>query len=380
MGKGYTLAIIASGLASASLPSLRANPPPVPEEWMFVIGETSDSSPALASDGTIYFGTFSGKLWALTPEGARKWVFQAGREIRSSPAVGEDGTIYFGSRNRKLYALSPDGKKRWEFATGGWVDASAALSGEGTVLFGSWDKTFYAVGRDGVKHWDYRTEGPIVSSAAIDATGRIYFGSHDRKLYALNPEGRKAWDYATLGAIISSPAVDHENNVYFTSVDGFLYALKPDGTLTWRLQTGGITESSPVLGPGGLIYLGVNKSIWVVDANGEKKWERLSTYDDYERLMQATPAALGGGTILVLSGFSWLMEVNPNGPIEKSTLWLNFLRGHGHGSPALTTNAIICADGSWTNFFALKATNSLAQTPWPRFRANAQNTGRINPK
>src|SRR3989442_16012102 len=87
-------------------------------EWSVRIGSASDSSPAIGPDGTIYFGTWEGKFWALNPNGSNKWTFTTGVEIRSSPAVGADGTIYFGCRDRKLYALQPDGKRKWEFKTG----------------------------------------------------------------------------------------------------------------------------------------------------------------------------------------------------------------------------------------------------------------------
>src|SRR5262245_53654899 len=65
-------------------------------EWSVDLGCRTDSSPAVAPDGTIYLGAFDGKLWALNPNGWRKWTFQTGLEVKSSPAVGPDGTIYFG--------------------------------------------------------------------------------------------------------------------------------------------------------------------------------------------------------------------------------------------------------------------------------------------
>src|SRR3989442_2280693 len=147
-------------------------------EWSLITGAPSETCPAIAPDGTIYFGTFTGRLWAVQPDGSRKWIFRAGLEIKSSPAVGGDGTIYFGSRDRKCYALRSDGKKKWEFPTGGWVDSSPALGDDGGIFFGSWDKTFYALGPDGTKRWQFLTGGPIVSSPAIGANGAIYFGSH----------------------------------------------------------------------------------------------------------------------------------------------------------------------------------------------------------
>src|SRR5437016_13479241 len=168
-------------------------------EWSLATGAPSETCPAIAPDGTIYFGTFTGRLWAVQPDGSRKWIFRAGLEIKSSPAVGSDGTIYFGSRDRKCYAVRSDGKKKWEFPTGGWVDSSPALADDGAVFFGSWDKTFYALGPDGTKRWKFLTGGPVVSSPAIGANGAIYFGSHDKKFYAFASDGSKKWEYATGG-------------------------------------------------------------------------------------------------------------------------------------------------------------------------------------
>ncbi|HXI73726.1 MAG TPA: PQQ-binding-like beta-propeller repeat protein [Verrucomicrobiae bacterium] len=81
---------------------------PVTNLWTLQVSRYGgDSSPALATDGTICQGTFDGKLVAVTPQGQIKWTFKAGREIKSSPAVAEDGTIYFGSRDWNCYAVTP---------------------------------------------------------------------------------------------------------------------------------------------------------------------------------------------------------------------------------------------------------------------------------
>src|SRR5205807_5480443 len=100
-------------------------------DWSVEVGAVSDSSAAIAPDGTIYFGSWNDRFWAVRPDGSRKWVFRAGSEIKSSPAVASDGTIYFGCHDRKLYALRPDGTKKWEFSTGAWVDSSPALARDG---------------------------------------------------------------------------------------------------------------------------------------------------------------------------------------------------------------------------------------------------------
>src|SRR5258707_9026779 len=60
-------------------------------QWSFVLRYPGDSSPAIADDGTIYLGVWSGELRAFLPDGSPKWTFNAGREIKSSPAIGSDG-------------------------------------------------------------------------------------------------------------------------------------------------------------------------------------------------------------------------------------------------------------------------------------------------
>ncbi len=370
-------AVVGVSKHSASLPILllalllvagraRADWPTLTNEWATPIKTFSDSSPAVADNGTIYFGTFLGDLWALNPDGSRQWVFHAGREVWSSPAIADDGTIYFGSRNRKLFALTPQGREKWEFKTGGWVDSSPAVAVNGTVYFGSWDKRFYAVRPDGSQAWVFPTGGPIVSSAAVGSDGRIYFGSHDATLYALTPDGNKAWTHTTGGPILSSPAIDKDGTVYFTSVDGFFYALNPDGTLKWRLKTGGVTSSSPVIGEDGTLYVGVNNHLEALSPEGKLKWEQLATaFDD-------TPLALADGFVTYVQG-QWLMT--QDAPAHWN--WTFCIYEHEYASPGIGPKGDIYMPGATAGakrgFYAFPAKVPLAGSAWPKFRADPRN-------
>ncbi|HEV2209365.1 MAG TPA: PQQ-binding-like beta-propeller repeat protein [Verrucomicrobiae bacterium] len=345
--------------------------------WEFVCPDTGDSSPALAPNGTIYFGTWLGKLFAVNPDGSRQWVFHAGREIWSSPAVGADGTIYFGSRDHCCYAVTAEGKLRWRFQTAGWVDSSPAIAADGSVYFGSWDTNFYALHPDGRLAWRFPTAGPIVSSAAVGADGRIFFGSHDGRLYALSPQGARVWAFNTGGPILSSPALDEQGTIYFTSVDGFCYAVKPDGSLKWRVRTGGITGSSPVVGSDGSLYVGVNKKVWAFSADGQKLWQREATSDNYQEPIEAAPTLLSDGSLLVVSNYGLLTDFAQSGPAK----WYFYLFGHGPACPAVSPGGTTYITGGKPNvgsvLFALPTSVSLAQSPWPKFRGNSQNTGRV---
>jgi hypothetical protein len=47
------------------------------------------------------------RLYAVNPDGTMKWKFTTGviQDIDSSPAIGTDGTVYFGSDDGNLYAV-----------------------------------------------------------------------------------------------------------------------------------------------------------------------------------------------------------------------------------------------------------------------------------
>ena len=44
-----------------------------------------------------------------------KWSYKIETRVTSSPSVGRDGTIYFGSIDGRLYAVNPDGSTKWAF-------------------------------------------------------------------------------------------------------------------------------------------------------------------------------------------------------------------------------------------------------------------------
>jgi outer membrane protein assembly factor BamB len=355
-------------LAARPHASASAAAPEVTNQWVLRVGSYSDSTPAIAPDGTICFGTFDGRLWAVNPDGTQKWVFRAGREIKSSPAVGTDGTIYFGSRDRKFYALTPQGRKRWEFATGAWVDSSPALAKEGTIYFGSWDKKLYALNPQGGELWEYATGGPIVSSPAIGTNGVIYFGSHDGKFYALSSEGVRLWQYATGGPIISSPALAWDGGIYFTSVDGFLYVLNSDGSLRWKLHTTSFREGSPVLGLGGMIFLCSYEGLWAITPEGRQKW-----YRDNDA-MDGTPAIAADGSVIYVLRIGQVINCDH----DSGYRWMHYIYPCGSVSPAIGGSGTIYLPGAVNrSLVAIHNTSPLAATPWPKFRGNARNTGNL---
>jgi outer membrane protein assembly factor BamB len=193
------------------------------------------------------------------------------------------------------------------------------------------------------------------------------------KFYALAPDGQKRWEYVTGGPIISSPALDGNGVIYFTSVDGFCYALNGDGSLRWRLKTGGMTESSPVLGADGTIYVGVNSALWAISPEGVKRSERNFYQKDP---IHASPTIVADNVVYVLFNNSGLVALDA----DQHTVWSFLLTGHSRASPGIGADGSIYEVDQHKDyvFRALDTRRPLARTPWPKFRANARNTGHVN--
>ena len=189
-----------------------------------------DSSPAVGPDGTIYIGSEDKYLYAVEPDGDRKWRYQTqverwwpsyekGGSVKSSPAISSDGTIYFGSEDNALYAVRPDGSLKWLRVTGGDVSSSPAIDSNGVVYVGSTDGNLYAVQPDNSLKWKYKTAGGIRSSPAIGSDGTVYVGSFDKFVYAIGfPEQGlygKVTDMSTgtpvAAATVSAAGVDAQS-------------------------------------------------------------------------------------------------------------------------------------------------------------------------
>ncbi|GAI27610.1 unnamed protein product, partial [marine sediment metagenome] len=93
---------------------------PYDELWKFEFELSTDTSPAIGSDGIIYVGGYSlahhDFLAAFYPNGTLKWRYRTDGLIWDCcPAIAEDGTIYIASWDDCLHAVNPDGTRKWNY-------------------------------------------------------------------------------------------------------------------------------------------------------------------------------------------------------------------------------------------------------------------------
>lgn len=308
-------------------------------KWVFPTKAVLTASPAIAADGTIYVAGTEldltlicpappnavqlSSLYAINPDGTSKWSVILSGSVNSSPVIASDGTIYIGSGgdmrpqpkdepfadppdkpqisydridpcdpttefpasdanaafpvNGHVYAINPNGSLKWDFKALGDVESSAAIGADGTIYIGSkypdyaylgGDRTdlteigsnttgyLYAIDPDdGTCLWYTDLYGHVKSSPAIGADGTIYVGSDKEDVFAVNPTtGAIAWQYPTRGPVRSSPAIAADGTIYIGSADGNLYRLNPDGTLRHLLEADGMVTSSPTIRADGTLY------------------------------------------------------------------------------------------------------------------------------
>ena len=123
--------------------------------WRYPTGDQMHSLPLVANDGTVYAS--GDKLYALRPNGTLKWTFSApGSSLSgSTPALATDGTLYIGSGAR-FVALNPDGTEKWSYPVPD-PGQSALVDGEGSIHFFD-GGGITALRSDGTLKWQRPTE------------------------------------------------------------------------------------------------------------------------------------------------------------------------------------------------------------------------------
>lgn len=371
VGQSFTFDIVASnGIGSDDTQQITINVVSAGSlRWSYATADVIFSSPAIALDGTVYVGSADKFVYAFTPTGTLKWTYSLGYFTTSSPAVGPDGTIYIGASDSKLHAIKPDGSAKWQCLLTGFALSSPSLPANGDVYIGTSSGNFYSISSAGAINWMYTTGGAIVSTPAIAANGTIYVGSGDKNLYAFDAAGMLLWYFTTGATIKSSPAIAQDGSILFGSQDFNLRCLDTAGNLKWSYATGGMVDSSPTIAADGTIYVGsADKKLHAINPDGTPKWSYL-TGD----VVWSSATITTDGTLYFGSNDKHLYALDSAGNL----LWKSITGNWVRSSPAIGQDGTIYVGSHDKSFYAFHGANgTLANSPWPKFRANDANTGR----
>ena len=291
-------------------------------KWKVEVPGTVRSSPAVGADGTVYFGCGmngepgGGGFFAFTPQGVEKWNISGVEVGYSSPAIDAGGTIYFGDWSGKLYAVKPDGSVRWSYQGSGPV-GSPSIGDDGTIYVGV-GSSLCAFTPGGVLKWSISTFEATLAPPAIGSDGTIYAESSGLAFMAVSPGGSKKWEIglSDWGGHWYSPAIGLDGTIYVASGDMFLRAYNPDGSLKWRTP---YTGKSVSIGPDGNLYL-TSDSLGLLTIGG--RWGPQET--------TKTPWPLGKGNLNRTS-----MSEYRTGGILNGIKWAHRLSGSIKASPTV---------------------------------------------
>ncbi len=344
--------------------------------WEYATLGAMMSSPAAASDGTIYVGAGSssdslaieGRVHALNPDGTVKWTFNAGSTAPfdvASPAVGPDGTVYIGSSNAFFYALSStNGTRKWRFTATTPIISSPAIAPDGTIYFHD-DTTLYALadaGAAATKKWSLAVNAITYVSPALALDGTIYLGGAGGNFYAVNPDGTSKWTFTPDDDVYTTPAIGGDGTIYFGTLSGSFYALNPSGTQKWKWTASPKTSisSSPALAPDGTIYFAAyDKNLYALTSAGALRW----TFALGDQVRACSPAVGADGTIYIGAYDSLVYAINPDGTLQRTYATGQTVRS----SPLLVNNRLYFGSND-AKLYAIDLGQGAAGSAWPMFR------------
>jgi outer membrane protein assembly factor BamB len=360
-------------------------------------GPIGNSPITLSSDGKRgYFGEGSkpGKLYCVdTSDGHVIWTAKgmpsdAGAFMSCGAMAHDERTFYVGSgawpedrslADNRLYAIDTEtGRLRWIFRAQshpgegesrapnyGSFFCDPAVLANGHIVAATFSGHVYCLRDNGTsaeKLWDFELidydaagypdtrqfHQEIWGSPAIDADGTIYIGSNAGKVHALDPRtGKLKWESErTGGEIFGAPVIGINGEIYVGAEDHFLYVYQPPASAT----------STPVAPLARYFWKGRWPNGGTVLANGEVVFggEQGNRY---------VSVKLVDGKLLR----QW--ESDPVGRPEEQ---------EAKTEPLIdpVTCTIYVSGGHSGGLYALKGTQPMADTPWPKVQRDIRNSGR----
>lgn len=325
-------------------------------KWQYSASGGGFSQPAIAPDGTVYFGivssTDAGHFFAVNPNGTAKWLFHTvgrfgyERDVWSSPAVSADGSIYFGAGSffsgsyGYMFSLRQDGTLQWsrEFIPfnyphdGSGIVSSPMISPSGYIIVGSGDGYLYKLDPfTGSGISVFSTSYGLSSSASMSPNGVTYFTAAGQ-LYAVSSTGY--WSLPAAYGNRETPALSSSGDIYVLG-DNAVRSIGSDGSLRWTYSGCGTIDASPGVGGDDTVYALSNIGfLCAINHDGTLRW-RYAIGSGYSPSNGDGPTIGGDGTIYVQSNSDgYAYAVNPDG-----TLKWRFFTGGG-------SSPVIGADGT----------------------------------
>lgn len=338
------------------------------------------SSPAL-SNGRIFIGSPEGSLYAADLSGNEIWKFDTSAAVESSPAVSTDGSIYFGSNNGNIYSLYEVGDKvgsKWIYQTNGAVRSSPAIDHLGRIWIGSDDGHLYSIKSDGVLHFTTNTTSAIQSDPAIYGEAAVFVGNNKGILLSFDLDGQPRYKFSSgTAAITAGPVLDGKANAYYGTADGRMISVDKNGNFRWSFQTGGAIYSSPLLNADNQLFFGSDDhNIYALNYDGKEIWKF-----DSGAAVRSSPALFSQTDIIIgITDKSMLLLSTEGTPIRTFATHSAI-----HSSPLIVDLSGVYVGHYGKIIHKILATQinpnhtlvKASHLPWSKYRGTLTNPGRV---
>ena len=318
-------------------------------KWIANLDSINPSSPVIGSDGEIYIGTSSGRLYKVSPDSSFDTFCNQDSGVFQTPALASNGVIYVAYDNAPygsyLYALSPNGHLIWKYLISS-SPSDPVIAPNGNIYIGS-KYYLYALNPDGELIWrnPELSNGRWVTSVTIDNQGNIYANGQtgdSAKAYKLNPSSGEIIASSSPRLLSNAPSsLGEQGNLYVSAGGGYHggwgLSILDSGNLKEKHFVSNIGKlvSTPAVGSNGIIYIGSQDyQLYAVNSEGVSQWP-YNTVNTQDKI-NASPVVDAAGTIYIGSNSKNFYAINPDGTVK----WQAEL------SDKITSSAAIGPDGT----------------------------------
>lgn len=303
--------------------SLASYNPDGTQRWKGSYGATSYGYPTLTKNGVLLVKTSSGNYGSLlavdSKTGSKIWEFSGigSTSSQSSPAVSDDGTVYITDKEGDIFAIDSNGILKWKHSlqqTNSPIESADPIIGpDGTIYSVNNKGNLYALSPNGDLKWEYKSGG-IYIPPIIDKNGIIYIALRS-SLVALNPEGIQQWSLPLTGPLTSAPVIAEDGTIYVASISGIIYAIGGEVTKEPPVDPNPPVDPEPPVNPIG------ERAILVITLNtGIEKEYDLSMKEVTSFINWYEGKAAGSGPIT----FAINKHDNNKGPFKQRQDYIVF--------------------------------------------------------
>lgn len=205
--------------------------------WVCTLPRRCTSVPAVA-DGVLYLGCDDGALRAVNSStGAVLWSYQTEGTIPAPPAVAQDGTIYFGLQHptmaeNAIVALSPTTREPiWIYKCDSYLNEASTitLGPSGRIYVGF--EELRVISPRGQLIWQWLDDDKdLPDDIIVDEWENVFVRTGNGKIWAFDFMGNLLWiDPHSLPD--RNLALGKNGELYYANSEGVLVALDPSPTL-----------------------------------------------------------------------------------------------------------------------------------------------------